>query len=69
MNLAETLNELEALGNEKMRARNKNNGAGDNQYGVLLGNIRKVAKKIKSDHELALQLWETENIDARLYCN
>ena len=31
-----------------------------------MGDIRKVAKKIKNDPDLARQLWATENIDARL---
>jgi 3-methyladenine DNA glycosylase AlkD len=66
MTLKETLTQLEALGNERMRAHNKKNGAGENQFGVLLGKIRKVAKKIKKNHELALALWDTGNIDARL---
>jgi len=66
MNLKETLEQLEALGNEKVRARNTKNGAGDNQHGVQLGNLRKLAKQIKADHALGLALWETENIDARL---
>ncbi len=62
----ETLNQLEAFGDEKMRARNSKNGAGDNQYGVKLGDLKKLANKIKSNHELALALWKTENIDSRL---
>ncbi len=66
MTLEETLSELEALGNEKMRAQNTKNGAGDNQFGVRLGDLRVLAKKIKTNHELALALWETGNIDARL---
>jgi 3-methyladenine DNA glycosylase AlkD len=66
MTLQETLEQLEALGNEKMRAQNSKNGAGDNQFGVRLGDIRKLAKKIKTNHELALALWETGNVDARL---
>jgi len=66
MTLKETLTQLEALGNEKVRARNSRNGAGDNQFGVSLGDIRKVAAKIKADHALALALWETGNLDARL---
>jgi 3-methyladenine DNA glycosylase AlkD len=64
--LKETLEQLKAFGNEKVRARNRKNGAGDNQFGVQLGNIRQLAKKIKINHELAIALWETENIDARL---
>lgn len=66
MNLEEALTQLEALGDEKVLARNARNGAGDNQFGVKLGDIRKLAKKIKADHELAMALWQTGNVDARL---
>ncbi len=66
MTLKEALKQLEALGTDKMRAQNTKNGADDNQFGVPLGEIRKVAKGVKSNHELALALWETGNIDARL---
>lgn len=65
MTLKETLGQLEALGNEKMRAHNTKHGAGPNQFGVKMGDIRAIAKKIKKDHELALELWGTGNIDAR----
>ena len=64
--LKETLAQIEALGNEKVRAQNRKNGAGDNQFGVLHGDIRKLAAKIKTNHALALALWATGNIDARL---
>lgn len=67
MTLKETLAKLKSLGDERMRAQNKKNGAGDNQFGVRLGDIRKLAKQIGGDHhELAVALWETGNIDARL---
>lgn len=66
MTLKETLAKLKALGNEKVRAHNKKYGAGDNQFGVKLGDIRKLAKEIKADHELAVALWDTGNIDAML---
>lgn len=66
MTLQETLKKLEALGSEKMRLFNKKNGADDNQYGLKMGDIRAVAKPIKTDHKLALELWETKNLDARL---
>lgn len=65
MTLKEALAELEALGSEKMRTQNKRHGSGDNQFGVRRGDTRKLAKQIKTNHELALALWETENIDAR----
>ncbi len=66
MRFKEALAQLEAPGNEKVRARNTKNGAGDDQYGVPLGDIRKLAEKIKADHALGMALWETENLDAKL---
>lgn len=66
MTLKDALAQLESLGDEKVRARNRKNGAGENQSGVPLGDIRKVAAKIKTDHALGVALWETGNIDARL---
>lgn len=65
MNVKDVLSQLEALGNEQTYAFNLKRGAGDKQFGVRLGDIRKVAKQVKGNHELALELWETENVDAR----
>ena len=65
MTLKETLKQLEALGNEKMRSQSRKL-RGDNQFGVPLGDIRKLATKIRTNHELAIALWETGNVDARL---
>jgi len=64
--LKETLAQLKALGNEKVRAQNRKSGAGDNQFGVLHGEIRKLAAKIKTNQDLAIALWKTGNIDAQL---
>lgn len=66
MTLKEVLKQLKALGNEKTRAHNTKYGASDNQFGAKHGDIRVLAKKIKSDHKLALSLWETGNADAQL---
>jgi 3-methyladenine DNA glycosylase AlkD len=63
--LKEALKQLKALGNEKVRAQNAKAGAGENQFGVSLGDIRVLAKKIKKDHALALSLWDTGNADAQ----
>ncbi|HET8986427.1 MAG TPA: DNA alkylation repair protein [Trueperaceae bacterium] len=60
------LAELEALGNETTRERNARLGAGENQFGVLMGAIRKVAARIKTDHALGVALWATGNLEARL---
>ncbi len=66
MTLNETLKQLKALGNEQMRKHNTKYGAGDNQFGVKHGDIRVLAKKIKTDPKLAMSLWETGNADAQL---
>ena len=58
--------ELKSLGDEKVRAMNARNGVGENQFGVKMGDLRNVAKKIKTDHSLAMALWETGNLEARL---
>ncbi|MEK6261620.1 MAG: DNA alkylation repair protein [Planctomycetota bacterium] len=63
--LEETLSQLKSLGDEKTRAHNAKNGAGDNQFGVKRGDLRILANKIKTNHELALALWKTRNIDAQ----
>jgi 3-methyladenine DNA glycosylase AlkD len=66
MTLKETLKQLKALGNEATRKHNTKYGAGDNQFGVKSGDIRTLAKKIKTNHALAISLWETGNVDAQL---
>ena len=66
MTLNQTLEQLKALGKEKVRAQNAKSGAPDNQFGVSHGDIRALAKKIRTDHPLALALWETGNVDAQL---
>jgi 3-methyladenine DNA glycosylase AlkD len=65
MTIKEALKQLKALGSEKVRAQNAKGGAGSNQFGVSLGDIRTLAKKIKTDHALAQSLWETGNVDAQ----
>ena len=66
MTLKQTLEKLKGLGNERVRIQYKKSGADDNQYGVKHGDIRVLAKAIKTNHALALELWETGNLDAQL---
>ena len=66
MTLKEALTQLEALGSERMRAQNRKHGVDDNQFGVRLGDIRKLATSIKTDDDLGLALWKSGNLDARL---
>ena len=64
--LNDVLKQLKSLGNEKMRAHNTKYGAGKDQFGVKHGDIRILAKTIKTDHALAMSLWKTGNADAQL---
>jgi len=66
MKVTEAMARLEALGDEKVRARNRRLGAGDAQVGAKLGDVRKLARTIGTDHELALALWSTAHLEARL---
>ncbi|MCQ7029874.1 DNA alkylation repair protein, partial [Escherichia coli] len=63
--------QLKSLGDDARRKHNTKAGAPDNQFGVKLGDIRALAKKIiakksKADHQLALDLWDTGNVEAQL---
>jgi 3-methyladenine DNA glycosylase AlkD len=62
--LDEALKVLESCGNPRIRAMNSKNGAPDNQFGVKLGDIRGIAKSIKTNHELGLDLWQSGNLEA-----
>ncbi|MFF7723892.1 DNA alkylation repair protein [Streptomyces luteogriseus] len=55
----------ELAGLEDPRARAVNERHGDD-HGVNLGTLRALAKRLKTQHELACALWETEDTAARL---
>lgn len=65
MTVKEVLAQLKSLGDDALRKYNTKAGAPDNQFGVKLGDIRALAKKVKTDHELALKLWDTGNVEAQ----
>lgn len=62
----EILEELEALGTAQNRKIYKRHGADETVYGVSFANLRKMHKRIKVDHALALKLWATGQLEARL---
>lgn len=64
--LEEALKALELCGHPKVREMNARNGAPENQYGVKMGDIRAIAKSIKTNHDLGLELWASGNVDAML---
>ena len=61
--LAEVMAELAALEDPKARAVNERHG---DDHGVNLGKLRAIAKRLKTQQELARQLWETGDTAARL---
>jgi 3-methyladenine DNA glycosylase AlkD len=66
MTVNEILRRLKFLGDDTRRVQNTRAGAPDNQFGVKLGDIREMAKKSTTDHELALNFWDTGNVEAQL---
>lgn len=60
------LRELESLGSEQTRKTYRRHGVTGEQYGVKFGDLSKLVRKIKVDHELAEELWESGNHDARV---
>jgi 3-methyladenine DNA glycosylase AlkD len=62
----EVLKELKSKGTAQNVKVYKRHGAGDNLYGVSFADLRKLAKRIKKDHALALELWDSGNMDARI---
>ncbi len=65
--VAGILAELRSLGSEKDRAGMARYGINvENAFGVSVTELRKVAKRLGTDHELALALWANGNHEARL---
>src|SRR5689334_18503693 len=65
-NAREILTTLRKLGKPQIAVVYKRHGSGDNVFGVLTSDIAKLQKKIKIDHTLAMELWETGNVEARV---
>ncbi|QQN81395.1 DNA alkylation repair protein [Bacillus toyonensis] len=64
MLLEEVMQQLEEYGTEQNRKTYKNHGAKEPLFGVSFANLKLLKKKIKIDHNLAISLWETKNMDA-----
>ncbi|MEO7146547.1 MAG: DNA alkylation repair protein [Terrimesophilobacter sp.] len=61
--LTEVMSELAALEDPKVRAVNERHG---DDHGVNLGALRALAKRLKTQHDFAGELWETGDTPARL---
>ena len=58
------LTELKALGNENTAKILKRHGAREPVYGVKIGDMQKIRRRIKTDYQLALDLYGTGVYDA-----
>ena len=66
MTTDELFRRLQTMGNEVRRRHNTKAGAPANQFGVKLGDLRTIAKELKTNHPLGLELWQTGNLEAQL---
>lgn len=66
MNFSEAMQALESCGAEQYRKIYARHGVSGAQFGVLTSDLKALQKKIKRDHALAVQLWESGNYDARV---
>ncbi|MGJ7919458.1 DNA alkylation repair protein [Neobacillus sp. LXY-4] len=64
MDLAEIMIKLKELGSEQTKKTFIRHGAKEPLFGVKVGDLKKLVKYVKKNHELALALFDTGNSDA-----
>ena len=64
MNAAEIMKELKSMGSESYKNVLVKHGATEPFYGVKIGDMKKIVKKVKKDYQLALDLYDTGISDA-----
>ena len=64
MTTKEIVEELRALGAESIKKVLRNHGVQEPFFGVKIGDMKKIQKRIKKDYQLALDLYDTGNYDA-----
>lgn len=64
MTFNEVMQELESYGDERTKNTLINHGAKEPLFGVKVGDLKKLLKKTKKNHELSLKLYESGNSDA-----
>ncbi|QDU54963.1 DNA alkylation repair protein [Aeoliella mucimassa] len=60
----EVMSALQAAGAEQTRRTYARHGCNIDCFGVQIGQLKKIAKQIKGNHSLAIELYETGNSDA-----
>ncbi len=64
MTAKQILEELKPLGKDSIKKVLLNHGIEEPFFGVKIGDLKKIEKRIKKDHQLALDLYDTGNYDA-----
>ncbi len=64
MTATEIVEELRTLGSESNKKVLRNHGVREPFFGVKIGDMKKIQKRIKKDYQLALDLYDTGNYDA-----
>ncbi len=67
MKFQEVMDFLESKGNEQTCRIYRKHGAPENMFGVKVSDLKIIKKKIKIDHQLAMQLYDTGNSDAMYF--
>jgi len=67
MTAADVLAELESYGDQQTKKTLMNHGAREPFFGVKIGDMKKIQKRIKKDYQLALDLYATGNSDAMYF--
>lgn len=65
MTCDEIMQQLEAMGTESCKQIFLNHGAKEPLFGVKVGDLKTIQKKIKKNHSLSLELYRTGNSDAQ----
>lgn len=65
MTLESIMQELATLGSESTKRTFKNHGAPEPFFGVKVGDLKTIVKRIKKEHALSLALYDTGNSDAQ----
>ncbi len=64
MNVSQVMTELKKKGSAQTRKVFERHGAPENLFGVKVGDLKPIAKKIKGQQDLACELYDTGNSDA-----
>ena len=65
-NLSAVIAQLEAAGTAQNRKVYARHGAAEPMFGVSYAELGRIAKPIRTDHALAVELWDSGNHDARV---